>query len=149
MLIPIYLPKVDYEDDPAAWKEYHRCTDLRRKQCKYMYEVDRNEWSYVYGLIKNKEILYVGLSDTPYKRYKTHLRETFKEQWDLEITLLGKGLRKEMKKVETQMIQKYKPKYNIKENKKETEKESKKYDDDSEISNFIENLFSSLVDKYT
>jgi predicted GIY-YIG superfamily endonuclease len=113
MLIPIYLPKVHYNDDPSAWKSYYTSKELRQKQCRSMYTVDKNKWSYVYGLVKNGEILYVGLSDTPYKRYKSHLRGKLEYDWEVELTLLGKGIREEMKIVERQMIKKYKPPLNI------------------------------------
>jgi len=113
MLIPIYLPKISYNEDPSAWKTYYTAKELRHKQCRYMYNIDKNQWSYVYGLVKGDQILYVGLSNTPYARYKSHLRTKLEYDWEVELTLLGKGIREEMKIVEMQMIKKYKPPLNI------------------------------------
>ena len=111
-MIPIYMPKVSYLEDPVSWEKYYTDRAKRIKLYKKMYEVDKNEWSYVYGLVKNGEILYVGISKTPYKRYKDHLRKKLENDWNISLSLLGKGNKTEMLIVESKMIKKYKPPLN-------------------------------------
>jgi hypothetical protein len=97
-----------------------------RQKYKHLYELDRNQYNYVYGLVEDGTILYIGVSKTPFKRYKNHIRYTFNNNWNIEPILLGKGLdRKEMLLVEGNLIKLYDPLYNKNKNKKNKEENKK------------------------
>ena len=108
-LLIAYFERLKFE---GHTEDYYAHRSLNYKRYRHMIAVDNNEYTYVYGLVREGNIIYVGISDTPHKRYKHHLSTTIKGLSDVEMTLLGKGQRSDMLCVESNLIAKLNPPLN-------------------------------------
>ena len=112
MLIPIRWPEGNFNVDPEGWARMQADIQKRKKHYSKMYDIDRNEYTYVYGLVIDGEVAYIGISKTPFRRYMNHLNEKFDGGCEVYLTLLGKGSREEMLLVERKLIEKMRPDLN-------------------------------------
>ena len=87
--------------------EYYTQRQKNYEVYKLMVEVDKNPYTYVYGLVRDSDIIYIGVSDTPHKRCKHHIKH--KQLTEVTLTLLAKGNRSDMLTVESILINKHSP----------------------------------------